>query len=101
MELSSLLRIVGRIARGTVRPNTILVLHAGAPQGAATVPNGVSAIRLRGTDPHTIARARAAMRAADDDGEHEVSERLSNGDELFGWTAADDSILDHLGAATS
>ena len=93
MELSSLRQIVGRIARGTVRPNTILVWYAGPPHSTAAIPGGVSPIRLNGTDPDTIARARAAMRAADDDGEHEVPERLSNGDEFFGWTAADGSIL--------
>jgi hypothetical protein len=92
-ERSALRRLVGRVAGGTVRPNTILVLRACAPHPVVTIPQGVSAIRLRGSDSQAVVLARAAMRAAEDDGEDEVSARFLNGHELFGWTADDGSIV--------
>lgn len=67
------------------------VYRAGPRTAAATAPASLVPLRIRGTEPGDRERAERAMRAAGDDAGG-VAARLAQGDELFGWQAADGSV---------
>ena len=87
---------LGRIARGVAWRSVWLtsqeIVSAGPLQESPPVPIGFSQIRLRGTQADEARIAREAMRAAADDDEGSVRDRLAYGDEMFGWRSEDGAV---------
>jgi len=85
-------RLLDRIASRTVSVNTMVLWLHGPLTEPPPIPAGFKPIRLRASDPQAEAIARAAMQAADDDGDAEVPQRFASGAEMFGWMAADGTV---------
>jgi hypothetical protein len=85
-----------RLVWRAVRPITIVLWQGGPLIERPAIPAGFTWVRIRGTDPRGAELARAAMRAADDDGEGDVPQRFADGDELFGCQSSDGSLVSFI-----
>jgi hypothetical protein len=88
---STMARVARAIAWRSAWVTAMNVYRAFPRMTAPATPASFVPVRIRGTGPNDAERARSAMRAANDDVDG-VGARLAQGDELFGWQAADGAV---------